>query len=247
MTLTIPLPPQEFMDAVAGVHFEGIDHINLGRILAALVKDLCRLKSNDTVLDLGCGCGRIASHFATDGFSGQYHGLDIVKPMIDWCRDNISAGYPNFHFHHADLDNTYYRGGRGDAATYKFPFADNTFDVVFATSVFTHLVPGSARNYFNEIARVLRHGGRATFSFFLLNDEWRAIVASGTAIQINFAHEFSEGCRVFDPDDPEHIIAYEESHALKMIDQAGLCVERVVHGGWPKDPNQQDWIKIVKQ
>lgn len=248
MTLSISLPPQKFMDAVAGDHIEGIDHTNVGRNLAAFVKDFCRLKSNDTVLDLGCGCGRAASHFATDGFAGQYHGLDIVKPMIDWCHDNISAGCPNFHFHHADLDNTHYHGGRGDAATYKFPFADNTFDVVFAASVFTHLVPGSAQNYLNEIARVLRHGGRAMLSFFLLTDEWRAIVASGTEIYLNFAHEFSEGCRVFVPGDPERVVAYEQTYALKMIDQSALCVEQVVHGGWPKGPPYwQDWIRVVKQ
>ena len=108
-------------------------------------------------------------------------------------------------------------------------------------------MPGSAQNYVNEIARVLRHGGRAMLSFYLLNDEWRAIVASGTAVDPNFAHEFS-GCRVADPGDPERTIAYEESHALKMIDQSALCVERVDHGGWPKGPpGGQDLIMVVKQ
>jgi hypothetical protein len=42
------------------------------------------------------------------------------------------------------------------ADRYVFPFPDETFDVIFATSVFTHSVPASARQYAREIARLLK-------------------------------------------------------------------------------------------
>ena len=72
--------------------------------------------------------------------------------MVEWCVANISSGYPNFHFCHAELSNTLYPGGSEDAASFVFPYLDGAFDMVFAMSVFTHLVPASAQNYIDEKA-----------------------------------------------------------------------------------------------
>src|SRR5665213_183998 len=142
----IPLPPQKFIDAVAGGPVHSAGHVEVGRQLHTLVKERCCVLPEDEVLDLGCGCGRIAVHF-TASQRGEYHGLDIMNPMVEWCRAQITTRFPNFHFHHADLENTLYRGGTENAATFKFPFSDSKFNVVFATSLFTHLLPDSATNY----------------------------------------------------------------------------------------------------
>jgi SAM-dependent methyltransferase len=243
-----PLPPQDFMDAVAGAPIDGTMHVAIGKVLRDFVADQCKIGPDDTVLDLGCGCGRIAAHFAED-FAGEYHGLDIVKPMIDWCRDNITEHHQNFHFHHADLANTCYQGGSGDAATYAFPFPDKTFDVVFATSVFTHLLPPSAKNYAREIARIMKPGGRAMMSFYLLTDEWRRRVAAGEALFPTFAYEL-DGCRVWDDKQPEVIVGYEESAARFMLADAGLPIKMVNYGSLTRPrPNEgvvQDCIIVSR-
>ena len=51
------------------------------------------------VLDVGCGCGRIAAAL-TQYLSpeGRYVGVDIVSELIGFAREFIGAPNPNFHF-----------------------------------------------------------------------------------------------------------------------------------------------------
>ena len=46
---------------------------------------------------------------------------------------------------------------------------DASFDVIYAASLFTHLLPDETRNYFCETRRVLKPTGRCLFSFFHLD------------------------------------------------------------------------------
>src|SRR5439155_20602881 len=114
------------------------------------------LKPPDCVLDVGCGCGRMAVplvSFLSD--QGQYWGFDIMRPGIEWCQKNIAARDPRFHFQLADVYNpAYHRKGKHPAHLYKFPYQDGFFDFVFLTSIFTHLAPPETDNYLAEIARV---------------------------------------------------------------------------------------------
>lgn len=242
----IPLPPQEFMEAVTGWSPTAEEYQQTGRSIRNWIARVCKTKPTDAILDIGSGCGRVAAHFVDDHV-GVYRGIDIVKPAVDWCNAEISSRYPNFHFHHADLSNTKYPGGAADAADFSFPFHDRTFDVVFATSVFTHLVPGSARNYMREIGRILRPGGRACLTFFLTTDEWRARFANGEHLIPHLAYEF-QGCRVIDPADPEHVIAYDKNDAVGMIIAAGLRVDDIALGSlsMARDECIQDNILVSK-
>ena len=51
-----------------------------------------------------------------------------------------------------------------------FPCADNSFDLVFLTSVFTHMFAGDVENYLSEISRVLKPGGKCLITWFLLDE-----------------------------------------------------------------------------
>jgi len=239
----IPLPPQKFIDAVAGGPVHSAGHVEVGRQLHTLVKERCCVLPEDAVLDLGCGCGRIAVHF-TASQRGEYHGLDIMNPMVEWCRAQITTRFPNFHFHHADLENTLYRGGTENAATFKFPFSDSKFNVVFATSLFTHLLPDSATNYAQEIARVLRPGGRALLTFFLLNSDWRERIASGQKLLAEFPYKIGD-CRTANLENPEAVIAYEQHDAVKIFEDAGLDVDSISLGAWRKRSDGWTWQDAI--
>jgi SAM-dependent methyltransferase len=241
-----PLPPQEFMDAVAGTSTTAEMHIAVGKHVHDMVAERCRIRPGDVILDIGSGCGRVASQFMGE-VAGEYHGLDIVLPMVEWCRTNISARDGHFHFHHADLSNTLYKGGSANAACYVFPFANDTFDAIFAASVFTHLLPASAHQYARELYRVLRPGRRALLTFYLVNDEWRRRIRDDPTIP-TFPYQ-CDGCRTATLDNPEAVVAYEQDDAARMLHAAGLQIEEISLGRWSKNADgwtYQDAILAVK-
>ncbi len=45
-----------------------------------------------------------------------------------------------------------------------------SFDLIIATSIFTHLQPGAAQNYIFQCARFLETGGRLFATFYLLEN-----------------------------------------------------------------------------
>lgn len=90
--------------------------------------------------------------------------------------------YSNFRFHRANLFNKHYNPTATVLASeYKFPFPNNTFDVILACSVFTHMLPKDVENYFSEIFRVLKPGGRAVLTYFLWNEEAAQRIAEGAS------------------------------------------------------------------
>jgi ubiquinone/menaquinone biosynthesis C-methylase UbiE len=116
------------------------------------------LRRDDRVLDLGCGVGRLAfplARYLSD--RGSYEGLDVARASMEWCTAHICASHPNFRFTTADV--TTQDNVRGeDPARYRFPYEDGSFDLVYAGSLFSHLLPTAAVNYLAETARVLRSG-----------------------------------------------------------------------------------------
>ena len=164
-------PPRSLI-FIGDSHFE-----ETGKEFFNYFKQIGNLKPNETVLEIGCGIGRMAlplTNYLTDG---RYEGIDIVEEGIDWCRKNISAKYPNFRFQLADIHNALYNPkGTENAAGYRFPFEDKTFDFVFLTSVFTHMVLPEVDNYVAEISRILKKGGRCFATFFLVDETAKKFV-----------------------------------------------------------------------
>ncbi len=191
------------------------------------------LEPHHRVLDLGCGVGRLAvalSHYLDD--RGSYVGLDTDRKAIELCNEWIASKLPPFTFVWADVFNTNYnRRAEGSAAQYRFPFDDEAFDFVFSNSLFTHLVPDDARNYFHEIGRVLKPGGRTVNTIFLLNQESLSLVEGGESPQGEL-HQLGGVARVKKPERPEAWIAFDEDFVRQAHVEAGLGIERVSYGAW---------------
>jgi len=192
-----------------------------------------RLKPHEKVLDVGCGIGqkaRVLTRFLSR--EGVYEGFDIVQPGIMWCKEKYQR-YTNFHFYLADIYNKHYNPeGKTAASEYRFPYAEETFDLVFASSVFTHMLSRDVENYFAEIARVLKRGGRCVITYFLLNPEsLRRVDAKLNTVKVPFEYGSGE-CRVADKNIAETTVAYDERFVRNLYEKHGLSITEITYGSW---------------
>jgi SAM-dependent methyltransferase len=212
-----------------------------------------QLKPHETILDVGCGIGRIAAPLTQYLTSGRYEGFDVVPQGIDWCRQRITPKYPHFNFQLADLYNKFYNpSGSQPAATYQFPYSEETFDLVFLASVFTHLVPTDVENYLKEVRRVLKTGGRCLISFFLFNPKTLRLLNDPRRIgKLKFEYDYGH-YRLADPNEAESAIAYEESFIRTLYLKNNLNIIKTEYGTWRshrKNPvaKGQDIIVALKK
>ncbi len=195
------------------------------------------------VLDVGCGQGRMARPLvgALDG--GSYTGFDIERSGVEWCREKY-ADVPNFTFDHADVFNARYNpDGAVAAKDYIFPYAENRFDFVFLTSVFTHMFAEDVENYLSEIARVLKPGGKAIITWFLWDE------APKLNPIMDFHAEVDTVSRTTLPENPEAALAFNRDWVEGLYSRLGLEIETVELGGWREsvlDGSIQDLIVGVR-
>lgn len=196
------------------------------------LRKIARLRPDERVLDIGCGCGQVALHLKNYlDENGSYVGVDIHRPSINWCQKKIARRYKNFHFEHIDVRNlTYNPSGAQPAEAYGFPFADRSFDLILLKSVFTHMRPPDVSNYLNEVSRLLKGEGRCLATFFLLNDQQAALAKEGAN---DLAFNYGEGeWRYVHEHSPESAIAYDETFVMQLLEKYGLAIEKKIYGSW---------------
>lgn len=209
------------------------------------------LEPDEDILDVGCGVGRAARPI-TSYLRGRYEGFDIDRELIAWCQDNITVAHPNFRFTHVDVFNGMYNQSGVRASEFVFPYPDDSFDLVFGLSLFTHLLPDDMTHYLSEIRRVLRPGGRLLFTFFLLSPRSRETLSAGgdlaDALLENNRGDFS----VANEAKPEHLVAYRQGYVRETYERIGFEVNEIRHGTWPqwaigKSPDYTQDVVVARQ
>ena len=111
-------------------------------MLRSLERCSFNFRNMKAVLELGCGSARLIRHLrCLQGV--RLVGTDVKQDFVDWCRANI----PGIEFYTNDLQPP-------------LSFAeDDSFDFVFAHSVFTHIPLDIQDSWIKEIYRVLRPSG----------------------------------------------------------------------------------------
>lgn len=120
------------------------------------------LSRESSVLDLGCGPGRVAIGILDRlGEVKKYRGVDVNERYVRWAQHHIAFEHPSFQFHRLNLKNEHYNPeGEEIGAEVSFPFEDAEFDVIFLFSVFTHMMTEDVKLYLKELHRVLHPSGK---------------------------------------------------------------------------------------
>ena len=177
---------------------------------------------------------------------GSYEGIDIVAPSVQWYQRTYTSRYPNFRFHFADIYNKAYNpDGKYKATEYRFPFETSSFDFVFLTSVFTHMLPQDMEHYPSEMVRVLKSNKRCLITYFLINPAaaWK-LINEGSSYY-SFKYELP-GCRVESVDTLEAVVGYDESNVRSLDANYGLNItEPVLYGTWCKRKDGLSWQDMI--
>jgi len=142
----LPLPPARLRAQVGPAHADASYFLESGRQHAGLIRELLRedgtsIEDLDALLDWGCGCGRVLRQWA-DLAATRVVGCDIDPRMIEWCERNLPF---------VDVAVT--------GMSPPLPYGGETFDLIYAFSVFTHLTQPLQHDWVAECRRVLRPGG----------------------------------------------------------------------------------------
>jgi ubiquinone/menaquinone biosynthesis C-methylase UbiE len=158
----------------------GFEHI--GQIEASIV-GYAGLRDGQSLLDLGCGSGRLAWALGRT-MSIEYCGIDVVKALLNYAKKKSPANY-RFILNRS----------------LGVPLPDASCDMATAFSVFTHLLHHESYIYLEELRRVVRPGGVVVFSFleFCEPGHWaqfEATVAVQRTAKLPHLNQFIERAQI---------------------------------------------------
>ena len=140
----LPVPPAILRMRVAGTKDVEWFLERGGKLDEAIRKACTRggapLESRKAILDFGCGCGGVLRRW--QGLNARICGTDLYGPAVKWCATNLPFAEVGVNGLEPPLD-----------------YADASFDLVCAVSVFTHLPLKTQFAWLDELRRVLRLGG----------------------------------------------------------------------------------------
>jgi SAM-dependent methyltransferase len=188
----LPIPPPRLVNLVAG-HFDVAEFYQNGRLGADCIRSI--LKKNGvemdrffSILDFGCGCGRIL-RFWNKLLGPKVHGSDYNHALVRWCRNHLPHGEFKANKSQPPLD-----------------YADEEFGFIYAVSVFTHLAEESQIPWMQELRRICQPGGFVLLTVHgesyldQLPDDERARFKAGKLVVIREKYTGTNVCGVFHPE-----------------------------------------------
>lgn len=150
-----------------------------------------KVRSGGKLLEIGCGCGRIAHHMS-QLTQCQVYGINIDETQLKDARQYASKHKTNNQFLFKDLNKP-------------LPFQDNEFDAIYEFGAFTSFIK-NYKKVFKELYRVLKPGGIFYISDAVLLDNFdranpahlellvnaRQVMAGGVFLHYKYFEDFGK-------------------------------------------------------
>ena len=163
------------------------------------LSDTLRASEAKTILEVGCGKGRVLRQLADlHPDAERIVGVDVVDPRTTVEADLLAR--PEFEWVRAP----------GHA----LPFADSHFDLVCIAHVLHHLQPHLISTTLNEMLRVLRPGGT-----ILIYEMYRDNQTAAQMSHVRYHHLISEIDRITGTD---HFETFTRAELMHMVEALGL-------------------------
>ncbi len=187
----LPLPPSRLIHLTGGSN-DLAWFLSAGATAADCIREVLAsngiaLERLGSILDFGCGAGRVLRHWEclrTTRVCGSDYNPDAAR----WCRRNL----------------TFAEVRRNDLEP-RLDWPDRSFNLVYALSVFTHMTESLCLAWIDELERVLEPGGLLIISTHgghyraLLSPEGRAVYDRGEAVVRLLGRDGSNDCATFHP------------------------------------------------
>jgi ubiquinone/menaquinone biosynthesis C-methylase UbiE len=194
----VPEDESEAMDQILNVSdpetFEAAGRYDAERLSPSI-------KPADTVLDLGCGIGRVTRYVAP--LCREIWAVDVSETMLRFARERL-----------AELSNVRFLVGRGTSLP---ELETGSIDFVYSLLTLQHVEREHAFKLLCELRRVLRDGGRAFLTFpNLLSDE--------------YLKAFLHYVDVDEVSNPARARFYTPQEVERLLPVAGLAIEQLEAG-----------------
>jgi SAM-dependent methyltransferase len=188
----LPIPPANLVFLVAGSPslswFLRGGALAASSITEAMSAQHVAIGALGSILDFGCGCGRVLRNW--HGLQGtKLYGTDNNPALVEWSRRNLTF---------ADV--------RSNSLEPPLAFADAEFDLIYALSVFTHLTQELQTAWIDELSRVLKPGGHLVVSAHgerylrrLTHSEQRKFQAGELVVKGDTKAPGSNACSAYHP------------------------------------------------
>jgi len=141
----LPYPPPSLCYPVTA-SYNPLHYWSSGKAGAKAIEDILTrnglsMDDHQSVLDFGCGCGRLLRHLNKHE-NLSLIGTDINCELVEWCSNNLQTA----SFSCNELASP-------------LPYPDCTFDLVYAVAVFGHMREEHQVFSLKELGRILKPGG----------------------------------------------------------------------------------------
>lgn len=222
-TTTLPFPPRDMRILVGPTDEASFDNPSGRPIYEGLIPD----SAYQSVLDIGCGCGRVARRLMLQTRRPErYLGFDPHRGMIKWCRENLERADPSFKFAHLDIQCPFNPSGVADVLP--FPSSEPA-TLIVAHSVYTHLFAHQTEHYLREMARLLAPGGIAMTTWLLFDKRY-------------FPFMLEEQNELYvHRTEPWAAVLYDRAWVMTALEQAGLSLVGVA----PPEVRGHQWTLLI--